>query len=240
MKIEKGKLYYNYEARELFKAEVNGVGYNHTDKIAVHCDNREYWDYVISKYGIDDIKSFQWDFYKVSSYITLNDEGFGNVKTKGSNYHVISIEQFKEFYPEEVEEKDTLLGTKFTTKFSGTKKIFQVTTIEGEDVTVSFTEDGELKELKIKKDSAFRYLEEGSWTVYVEPGDMKIGDVCKFWDSDENMFTVGILEDIVESKYAYRYSNESASKQAKKLTKEEVNELLTKEEVIELLFGKEN
>lgn len=98
MKIEKGKLYYNTALGKIFKAT-----HSHeikegllTNKIAVHCLTKDGKLYVAEKYNLVTISEFS------SDYILINeDDACGNDYDGLKLYHIISIDQFKEFYPEE-------------------------------------------------------------------------------------------------------------------------------------------
>lgn len=103
MKIKKGKLYYN--GVKVFKAisdredDIGAV----TDKIAVHCPTKEYWDYV------NKVKGWNWDYSECCSIRLLNDSGYrlhDVQEAKRQGYHVITIEQFKEFYPPQVDQDE--------------------------------------------------------------------------------------------------------------------------------------
>lgn len=58
--------------------------------------------------------------------------------------------------------------------------------------------------------------------------DPKIGDVCKFWDSIESNFVIGILTDTGRSSLPYQVGDFGWCKNAKKLTEQEVINLLFK------------
>lgn len=100
MKIEKGKLYYHKGLKKVFKAQVDSQGGDHiTNKLAVHCPTKEDWEYVKSKgYFLADTCSFQKGYYQIDGDGWCNDNGewYNN-----NGYHVITIDQFKQFYPED-------------------------------------------------------------------------------------------------------------------------------------------
>lgn len=106
MKIEKGKLYYNTALGKLEKSthtyEIEeGLL---TDKIAVHCPTKEDWEYVVSKgYKL----TTTW--YKDSNYGLYS----GTFFCSKNNYHVITIDQFKEFYPPQINIMKIEKGNKF-------------------------------------------------------------------------------------------------------------------------------
>ena len=106
MKIEKGKLYYDTIKEEFFKCKENQEYAPATNKIAVHCPTKEDWDYVIEKYKVKGIDGY-WEFYEEMSYIAINCETFGSIKSNFPNNHIITIDQFKEFYPESVTSNKT-------------------------------------------------------------------------------------------------------------------------------------
>lgn len=55
---------------------------------------------------------------------------------------------------------------------------------------------------------------------------LKIGDVVKVWDGNEENFIIGVLTNIGEGGFPYQVSGFDLFKNAKKVTKEEVLELL--------------
>lgn len=56
----------------------------------------------------------------------------------------------------------------------------------------------------------------------------KINDVCKFWDNFESYFVIGILTEIDDSDFPYNVGDSVWLKNAKKLTEQEVIDLLFK------------
>lgn len=77
-------------------------------------------------------------------------------------------------------------------------------------------------------------LSNGKWASIVEQikEKPKVGDVCKFWNYDENNFEIAKLVRIYSEKETYKYASGASSWiNAKTLTQQEVNNLL---------FGKEN
>lgn len=102
MRIEKGKLY---------KDAVTGKLSVHfqdldiwSDKIAVHCPTKDDWNYVVSN-GYD--LTTAW--YKDSNYGLYSGTFFCSKK----DYHVITIDQFKEFYPPQINIMKIEKGNKF-------------------------------------------------------------------------------------------------------------------------------
>lgn len=100
MKIEKGKLYYFPRNGSVFKEEHGGTTYtlDVSDKIAVHCPTKEDWEYV------NKIINHSGNYYDIDyCYKVLTDDGLSYNKfycTKENGYHIITIEEFKKFYPE--------------------------------------------------------------------------------------------------------------------------------------------
>lgn len=107
MKIEKGKLYYNTISNSVFKCQIDvktGSLEEHlmsscTDEIAVHCPTKEDWDYVIRSYIHLTIYD-HWSSYKSKSCIYVNSNMFGNLSSISPNSHIITIQEYKEFYPD--------------------------------------------------------------------------------------------------------------------------------------------
>lgn len=100
MKIEKGKLY--LYAGELEQCMSDGVVDDglYSNKIAVHCPTMEDVEYL--KSNLLDIKVDPFEDYYPDVYIQL-DSPFTCCSKKGAvglHYHIITIDQFKEFYPE--------------------------------------------------------------------------------------------------------------------------------------------
>ena len=56
----------------------------------------------------------------------------------------------------------------------------------------------------------------------------KINDICKLWNDVESDFVIGILTDIDESDFPYQVRDSAWFKNAKKLTEQEVIDLLFK------------
>lgn len=103
MEIQKGKLYFDSIKGEIFKCAVDQNYIPATDNIAVHCPTIEDLVYVRSKYGrgihpIDEENTIVY-------LDTVNWETFAweTFTSREVRYHLITIEQFKEFYPEEEE-----------------------------------------------------------------------------------------------------------------------------------------
>ncbi|MGM1427931.1 hypothetical protein ACS126_01645 [Sphingobacterium lactis] len=74
----------------------------------------------------------------------------------------------------------------------------------------------------------------GHWSNIIEQPEEKpmVGDVCKFWDNNENDFFIAKLHSISDGEFPYTvYQGYSDFMNAK---------TLTQTEAIELLFGKEN
>lgn len=80
-------------------------------------------------------------------------------------------------------------------------------------------------------------IENPQWNDYAEyrikPEEKpKVGDVCKFWDEDENIFIIGELNKIhyslLDNEFSYPYftGNDYEYKHAKTITKQEVIDLL--------------
>lgn len=66
------------------------------------------------------------------------------------------------------------------------------------------------------------------YRIKPEEEEPKVGDVCKFWDNEENKYVVSVLTKIKEGdNYPYN-TNFDSFKHAKPLTKQEVIELLFK------------
>lgn len=101
MKIEKGKLYYDGEnvLKASFDTESTRWG-NLSNKIAVHCPTKEDWEYVNNVIGDT------WGFANKYPYRLLNDYDYRHniLQVTNNNYHIITIEEFKKFYPEPLQE----------------------------------------------------------------------------------------------------------------------------------------
>lgn len=107
MKIEKGKLYYNTALGKIEKAthsyEIEeGLI---TDKIAVHCPTKEDKEYIfkviLGHTNIPGELYDNWYFNLHTNDWCIKDSGYWSGKLM-SRYHIITIDQFKEFYPESV------------------------------------------------------------------------------------------------------------------------------------------
>ena len=101
MKIEKGKLYLDTESNALFKSDMDIDNYPSgvSDKIAVHCPTKEDWEYVRSKgYALCGYRQYSGS----GLYYNLYKPYWSSKKEYDSlGYCTLSIDQFKEFYPEE-------------------------------------------------------------------------------------------------------------------------------------------
>ena len=108
MKIEKGKLYYHTDTGKVVKSEEDGfikwgsetrkvkdVTY-FSDKIAVHCPTIKDWEYV------NNVISDHWRFASKFTYRLLDnyDHRYDILTATEQGYKIISIEEFKKFYPE--------------------------------------------------------------------------------------------------------------------------------------------
>lgn len=102
MKIEKGKLYYNHQLERVIKAQTDYEDKSglHSDKIAVHCQTKEDWDYVLTIIGNPRLlNKSNYNRWREDSYICLKESTYGNLKEhEALGYHTITIEQFKQFY----------------------------------------------------------------------------------------------------------------------------------------------
>ena len=98
MKIEKGKLYYDTKTGQLFIAPNYGGTAREgiTNKIAVNCPTKEDWEYVRSK-GYTLTKSF----YESSDYGLYS----GTYRCQKGAYHIITIDDFRKFYPDKTPER---------------------------------------------------------------------------------------------------------------------------------------
>mgnify|MGYP003412487323 CR=1 FL=1 len=100
MKIEKGKLYYDTKGNRLVKSNGDGFKSEWNDKIAVYCPSEGDWDYV------NKVTGWEWNFARNYVYRLLDNE---NVRAQDLgddlSYHIITIDQFKEFYPPISEEE---------------------------------------------------------------------------------------------------------------------------------------
>ncbi len=113
MEIKKGKLYYNTALDKIEKAthsyEIEeGLL---TDKIAVHCPTEDDWKYVRANYFNNDS-----GYNKHYNYAVLDGfyQRLDNVWCEEYDYHIITIEEFKKFYPpienNKMKTKVTILG----------------------------------------------------------------------------------------------------------------------------------
>lgn len=105
MKIEKGKLYYNTQEGvvEMPMSDMEVDECVLTDKIAVHCPTKWDWDYV------NKVKGWSWDYSECCSIRLLNDAGYrlpDVQEAERQGYHIITIDQFKEFYPPVVDQDE--------------------------------------------------------------------------------------------------------------------------------------
>lgn len=107
MKIEKGKLYYDTKQNKLIKSSVdneNALPWL-SNKIAVHCPTKEDKEYILNKlykrrvFSKMSLNKNNWHFdLRNNEWCTDNSAYWDHMGISG--YHIITIEQFKEFYPE--------------------------------------------------------------------------------------------------------------------------------------------
>ena len=106
MKIEKGKLYYDKVNKEVRLAYTDFYDDNEvrfTDKIAVHCPTKDDWDYVVKRLNLTWAVESHFSRYK-NIVIYINEDLFGGLEYIDKNYHIITIDQFKQFYPSNEEQ----------------------------------------------------------------------------------------------------------------------------------------
>lgn len=105
MKIEKGRLYYDTVIGNIFIAEDDNdrASETITDKIAVHCPTEEDWDYVVSK-------RYDLCIWQGCSNYSLID---GSYICDNKHYHIITIEEFKGFYPDHTEDDLEMIASDF-------------------------------------------------------------------------------------------------------------------------------
>lgn len=80
-------------------------------------------------------------------------------------------------------------------------------------------------------DGSWKSIKNPSWDerneYRVKPGEKtKVGDVCKFWDSNEDNYIVGILDSVESGAFPYRMRKGLIWGNARAITKEEAIELL--------------
>lgn len=102
MKIEKGKLYYNTQ-EGILEMPMSDMEVDEgvlTDKIAVHCPTKIDYLYVRDLLGHIGFESDN------DGIVVFIDVPYGS-KSDIRDYHMISIDQFREFYPEQNKELET-------------------------------------------------------------------------------------------------------------------------------------
>lgn len=91
-----------------------------TDKVVVNCNTQADWDYVTEKLGYE-WSNGNWNEYLGNTCISLNYNGYSRITFyKRQDYHIISIDKFKELFPEKEGKKE--IQVKFK-KEKETKKV---------------------------------------------------------------------------------------------------------------------
>lgn len=101
MEIQKGKLYFDSIKGEIFKCDEDQIYSPARDEIAVHCPTTEDFNYVISKFGRERCPVTVENtvvYLDTLGWETFTWETFTSREVR---HHLITIERFKEFYPEE-------------------------------------------------------------------------------------------------------------------------------------------